>query len=73
METKEAAKADWLAADLLNGGTEIAEFLGCNTREVYHLAKTQRLPIGRLGRKLVASRRQLARHANKLTRGNIAT
>jgi hypothetical protein len=68
METKEAAKqADRLADDLLDGGAEIAEFLGTNVREVYHLAKTQRLPIGRLGRKLIASRSQLRRAAKALT------
>jgi hypothetical protein len=72
METmdKDAAKQpEALADDLLNGGAEIAEFLGTNTREVYHLHKTQRLPIGRLGRKLIASRRALTRFAGKLTRG----
>jgi hypothetical protein len=68
METNEAAKqADRLADDLLDGGAEIAAFLGCNTREVYHLHKTGRLPIGRLGRKLIASRSQLRRAAKALT------
>jgi hypothetical protein len=60
------------ADDLLNGGAEIAEFLGCNTREVYHLYKTGRLPIGRLGRKLVGSRRRLLRYADKIARGSPA-
>ena len=59
--------ADRLADDLLNGATEIAEFLGTNAREVYHLHKTKRLPIGRLGRKLIASRRRLTRAAKALT------
>jgi hypothetical protein len=68
MMDKEAAKqSETLAADLLNGGAEIAAFLGCNTREVYHLHKTGRLPIGRLGRKLIASRNQLRRAAKALT------
>jgi hypothetical protein len=68
MENKEAAsQPDRLADDLLNGGAEIAEFLGTNTREVYHLHKTGRLPIGRLGRKLIASRNQLRRAAKALT------
>jgi hypothetical protein len=68
METKEAAKqADRLADDLLDGGAEIAEFLGCNTREVYHLHKTGRLPIGRLGRKLIASRSGLRRATKNIT------
>jgi hypothetical protein len=74
METKEEAakRVGSLADDLLAGGAEIAEFLGTNVREVYHLAKTQRLPIGRLGRKLIASRRALARHADKIARGPTA-
>ena len=70
---KEAAKqSETLASDLLNGAAEIAQFLGTNAREVYHLAKTQRLLIGRLGRKLIASKRQLTRHTDKLARGPTA-
>jgi hypothetical protein len=73
MENPEAAKqADRLADDLLNGAAEIAEFLGTNAREVYLLAQTKRLPIGRLGRKLIASKRNLARHVDKITRGSSA-
>ena len=68
MDDQQAARqADRLADDLLSGAAEIAEFLGTNVREVYHLAKTQRLPIGRLGRKLIASRSQLRRAAKVLT------
>jgi hypothetical protein len=68
MMDKEAARqADRLADDLLNGAREIAEFLGTNTREVYHLAKHKRLPIGRLGKKLIASRSGLRRAAKALT------
>jgi hypothetical protein len=68
MDEQEAARrADRLADDLLSGAAEIAEFLGCNVREVYHLAQTQRLPIGRLGKKLIASRTQLRRAAKSLT------
>ena len=68
MVSKEAPKqAERLGDDLLSGGPEIAEFLGCPLREVYHLAKTRRLPIGRLGRKLIASRSQLRRAAKALT------
>jgi hypothetical protein len=62
-----ARPADRLADDLLNGAAEIADFLGTNTREVYLLAKTKRLPIGRLGRKLIATRSQLRRAAKALT------
>jgi hypothetical protein len=66
MDDQQAARQDD-RLDLLSGATEIAEFLGTNEREVYHLAKTQRLPIGRLGRKLIASRGQLRRAAKSLT------
>ena len=55
MDDETTRPADRLADDLLDGGAEIAEFLGRPLREVYHLAKTKRLPIGRLGRKLFAS------------------
>ena len=64
---KQEARAERLGDDLLNGAAEIAEFLGTNVREVYHLAKTKRLPIGRLGRKLIASRAGLRRAARALT------
>jgi hypothetical protein len=68
MDEQEAARrADRLADDLLSGAAEIAEFLGTNVREIYHLAQTQRLPIGRLGRKLIASRSQLRRAAKTIT------
>jgi hypothetical protein len=68
MDEQEAAKrADRVADDLLNGAAEIAEFLGTNTREVYHLRQTQRLPIAKLGKKLIASRNQLRRATKALT------
>jgi hypothetical protein len=61
-----------LADDLLNGAAEIAAFLGTKPREVYLLAQTKRLPIGRLGRKLFASKRALSRSVEKITRGSTA-
>jgi hypothetical protein len=68
MEDNNAVKqSDRLGDDLLNGGPEIAEFLGMPLREVYHLAATKRLPIGRLGRKLIASRAGLRRAAKAIT------
>lgn len=58
--------------DLLDGGDAIAEYLRelglkANTREVYHLHAKRRLPIGALGRKLVASRTQIRRAVRALT------
>ena len=68
MDDQQAVRqADQVADDLLSGGREIAQFLGRPVREIYHLHKTKRLPIGRLGRKLIASRRQLTRAAKALT------
>jgi hypothetical protein len=50
------------APDLLRGGAEIAEFLFDDPqqrRKVYHLAKTSRLPVFRLGSLLCARRSTL--------------
>jgi hypothetical protein len=71
-EKEAAGQSDRLADDLLHGAAEIAEFLGTNTREIYLLAQTKRVPIGRLGRKLFASKRALSRSVEKLTRGSSA-
>jgi hypothetical protein len=62
-----AKQSDRLGDDLLNGGPEIAQYLNMSLREVYHLAATKRLPIGRLGRKLIASRAGLRRAAKAIT------
>jgi hypothetical protein len=52
-----------IADDLLIGAAAIAAELGVNEDAVYHLARTKRLPIGRLGRNLIASRAKLRRAA----------
>jgi hypothetical protein len=52
------------ADDLLRGADEIAEFLFGDRkyrRRVYHLAATSRLPLGKLGSMLVASRSALVK------------
>lgn len=56
-----------VADDLLNGATEIADFLGTSRREVYHLVQTGRIPVGRWGKKLIGSRRQLSKATKKAT------
>jgi hypothetical protein len=58
---------DRLADDLLIGAQVIADFLGVSVPALYHLNKKRRLPIGRLGRNLIASRRKLRRAAQALT------
>lgn len=52
-----------LADDLLIGARAIAEELGVAVHDVYYIAKTKRLPIGRLGKNLIASRSKLRRAA----------
>lgn len=56
-----------LADDLLIGAPAIAEELGVEVHAIYHLFKTKRLPIGKLGKNLFASRSKLRRAANLLT------
>ena len=70
--TDKEAEEQTLADDLLNGAAEIAAFLGTNVREVYLLNQTGRLPIGRLGRKLIGSKRIITRHVVKIARGSSA-
>lgn len=52
-----------IADDLLIGAKQIAEELGVPPYAVYHLARLRRLPIGKLGRNLIASRAKLRRAA----------
>jgi hypothetical protein len=58
---------DKLADDLLIGAPAIANYLGVKETAVYHLHKKKRLPIGKLGKNLIASRRKLDRAAQDLT------
>ena len=56
-----------LADDLLLGARAIADELGVDEHAVYYLAKMKRLPIGKLGKNLIASRTTLRRFALALT------
>ncbi len=60
-------KEERLADDLLIGAPAIAAELGRSESQVYYLAKTKRLPIGRLGKNLVALRSKLRGAAKALT------
>jgi hypothetical protein len=54
--------------DLLWGCKEIADYIGLSLREVQYLVRKNKLPIGRLGPKLLfASKRQLRRHLTSST------
>jgi hypothetical protein len=56
-----------LADDLLLGARAIADELGVDQHAVYYLAKMKRLPIGKLGKNLIASRATLRRATLALT------
>lgn len=56
-----------VADDMLHGAEAIAAFLGISVAQVYHFARLKRLPIGKLGWNLIASRRALQRAYDRLT------
>jgi hypothetical protein len=64
------------AGDLLLGATRIAEHISTlvgetvNEGDVYYAHKTGKWPIGKLGAGLIASKRRLASHGNKIARGS---
>jgi hypothetical protein len=64
-------KADALAGDLLVGADAILNylvFLGLpEDTDVYYERRSGRLPIGKYGANLIASKRRLNRHAEKIT------
>lgn len=63
-----------LAADRLDGAGQIAEFwYGSNTAEsrkkIFRLVELKAIPAGKLGRRLVASKRALSELYQQLTSG----
>jgi hypothetical protein len=59
-----------LADDLLIGAEAIAAFLGVDVQTVYSFRRTKKkLPIGKLGKNLIASKRKLERAMGTLTSG----
>ena len=65
--TETIPQTERVADDLLLGANAIAEELGVDVNAVYYLSRMRRLPIGRLGKNLIASRRKLRRAAQALT------
>ena len=55
-----------IADDLLDGIPAIAEFIGLEERQAYHLATTKRIPVFRLGRKVCAMKSSLRAHFDAL-------
>lgn len=66
METIDKHK-ETVAEDMLHGADEIAAFLGISKAQVYHAARLKRLPIGKYGWNLIASKRKLQRAFAALT------
>jgi hypothetical protein len=62
-----SSQRERLADDLLFGARAIAEELGMSVDNIYYIARTRKLPIGRLGKNLIASRRRLKAAAHALT------
>lgn len=60
-------RRETIAEDMLLGADEIARFLGVSTAQVYHYARLKRLPIGKFGGNLCASKRRLQREYDRLT------
>ncbi len=65
METKPASLAD----DLLIGAAAIAEELGATEDQVHNWIAKKRIPVGRIGRSLIARRSELQRAIAKITAG----
>jgi hypothetical protein len=71
----EPDESDTPAGDLLIGAALIEAHLkqlGVHDPNAYYLRRVGKWPIGKYGANLVASRRRLNRHAEKITRGPTA-
>jgi len=65
METK----TERLGDDLILGAAAIAEELGVTEDQVHNWIAKKRIPVGRIGRSLIARRSELQRAISKITAG----
>jgi hypothetical protein len=56
-----------VADDVLRGAVAIGAELGVEPADVYYIRKTQKYPIGKSGKTLIASRQELRRHHRTTT------
>ena len=64
METLETkSQTERLADDLLIGAQAIAEFVGVEIHQIHYIFKTKKLPIGKMGKQYIASKKKLRRAA----------
>jgi hypothetical protein len=66
-DPEKATKSERLADDLLIGAEAIAHELGVDVHTVYYFHRKKKLPIGKLGKNLIASRTKLRRAIQNLT------
>lgn len=62
-----------LADDLMWGAKAIGVETGLDEKQVWHVAEHGQLPIGRVGGRLVASKKALREHFARITQGRPAT
>ena len=73
MDTNQDEGDERLAGDLLIGATRIAEHISVligepvDEDDVYYFRRAGKWPIGKHGAELIASRKKLNRHAQKIT------
>ena len=53
---------DTITDDILYGSRAIAKFLGCDERKVYYYKRARLLPLGSIGREIIASKKALRQH-----------
>jgi hypothetical protein len=56
-----------LADDLLDGADQIGKFIGKTPEQVYYLHRSGKLPIGKFGKGLLASKARLTSRIQKIT------
>jgi hypothetical protein len=61
---------DKVADDALRGARKIGDFLGLTTHQVYHEAEAGRIPVGKSGGLLIASKQRLREHHAAITSGS---
>jgi hypothetical protein len=68
-DTGGSSRPDDLAGDLLIGAGPIEEHLktlGVPNPDAYYLRRAKKMPIGKFGAHLIASKRKLTRHTQKI-------
>jgi hypothetical protein len=65
---KTESEEERIGDDLLKGAKRIADEIKCKPHQVNYIYKTKKLPIGKMGKQYIASRRGLRRAFQKYTK-----